>query len=56
MEFGLTEEQVRVYTEAALDPDWIERVCSAACTRSIEREAFNDMDKNHTGVLQPASV
>ncbi|CAE7691834.1 unnamed protein product, partial [Symbiodinium necroappetens] len=24
MEFGLTEEQVRVYTEAALDPDWVE--------------------------------
>ncbi|CAE7612884.1 unnamed protein product [Symbiodinium sp. CCMP2592] len=33
MEFGLTEEQVRVYTEA-----------------------FNDMDKNHTGVLQPTEL
>mmetsp|Transcript_38670 Transcript_38670/g.47894 ORF Transcript_38670/g.47894 Transcript_38670/m.47894 type:complete len:160 (-) Transcript_38670:110-589(-) len=33
MEFGLTEEQVRVYTEA-----------------------FNDMDKHHTGVLQPTEL
>eukprot|EP00440_Ansanella_granifera_P028056 gb/GFBE01030480.1/.p1 GENE.gb/GFBE01030480.1/~~gb/GFBE01030480.1/.p1 ORF type:complete len:160 (+),score=55.54 gb/GFBE01030480.1/:1-480(+) len=33
MEFGLTEEQVRVYTEA-----------------------FSDMDKNHTGSLQPQEL
>mmetsp|Transcript_31452 Transcript_31452/g.57085 ORF Transcript_31452/g.57085 Transcript_31452/m.57085 type:complete len:161 (+) Transcript_31452:88-570(+) len=33
MEFGLTEEQVRIYTEA-----------------------FNDQDKNHTGVLSPGEL
>jgi len=33
MEFGLTEEQVRIYTEA-----------------------FNDQDKNHSGILSPTEL